>query len=175
MNLPDFLNLSDEDVKREKQRQERLRLDFNTRAKQSSIELEASRAAVLMDSLIQSVKTAKGNDKIRAKNQLAEAYAAQGQFLKAAQTAADKGERAFYRKAADAVFNGKECLDGPNIHMVDGRNIRLPKHRVIREVNSLKAGCFGFLVECNTCHQWTFMGSNPLPVGDKSDLEMLRA
>lgn len=184
--LPDFLRLPDEDVAREKLRQERLRQDFNSRARLSAVEVEFGRAQAMQKTLEQNARAAtEPEDKAHAKRQLAEAYAAQGYFLKASRITTDADERKFYKKAAEAIFNGRECACSPPIETIGGKQLRLPKYRVIREVNSVKHGQFGFLVECNRCENWTFVGSHPLPERidpakfdpetTPNDLEILRA
>lgn len=157
--LPDFLRLSDEDAAREKQRQDKLRQDFNSRVKLTSVEVEAGRAQMLVPSLIEGIASAEGEEKDRLKNQLAEAYAAQGFFLKASRIAVDKDERKFYRDAS-AALTQKECSCSGPIETVENRQVKMPKYRVIKEINSLVHGQFGFLVECQKCGNWCFVGSD---------------
>lgn len=178
MELPDFLKLPEEDVAREKHRQERLRQEFNSRARLSPAEQEAGRAQAIEPTLRQSLRATKDPaEKMRLKSQLAEAQAAQGHFLQASRTTGVKEERAFYKKAAEAIFNGRECPCSPPLETVNGKTIRLPRYRAIKEVNSLKHHQFGYIVECNRCGNWAFVGSNPLPEGPEgaSDAEVLRA
>jgi hypothetical protein len=162
-NLPDFLQLSPDDVKREKERQKRLMQEFNSRARQTVSEMEAARALVIESDLREALKGTKGEERRRVKNQLAECLAQQGRFLEASRTASGREAKVFYEKAADAVFNRIECGCPPKVESVEGVRIQLPKFRVIKEIYSIKAQSFGYLAECSVCGHWCFLTQNPLP------------
>lgn len=164
--IPDFARLSDADAERETSRQERLRRDFNSRIRLSPAEIEAGRAQILTENLAQAVETAPDTvEGDRLRSQLAEQYAAQGYFLKAAETEPNPEEQEFYTKVAEAVNRepNTRCECAEESRTVGKARIRLPKYRVIKEINSLPAGAFGFLVECNSCGEWFFTTNNPLP------------
>jgi hypothetical protein len=160
--LPDFLRLSDHEIAREKERQDRLRKDFNSRGTQSPAEYEYSRAMVLEPELKKAIKDAKDPvERKRAKSRYAEILADQGRFLQASQNTADKEAKKFYQAAAEAVFNGKECRCSPLLDMTGGKPQRRLKYRVIKEIHSMKLGHTAFLVECNKCKNWAVIGSKP--------------
>jgi hypothetical protein len=164
MDLPDFLLLPEADIAREKRRQENLRRDFNSRARLSPAEVEAARSFVIEEDLRRTLKTQRGRELRRqTRNQLADVISAQGRFTEAAQLTSDKQAKEFFKKAADAIFHRKECTDTGKIETIAGATIRLPKYRVIKQVYSMKLGQYGYLAECNTCGNWVFLGSNPLP------------
>jgi hypothetical protein len=180
MELPDFLQLEPEAVEAEKRRQTRLKQEFNTRARQTPAELEAARALIIEDSLRAALKADHApNEKSRIADQLAENLAQQGRFNEAAGLAEDEHAQAFYAKAADAIFNRQMCDCPARIEMVVGQRIQLPKFRVIKQVYSLKAASFGYLLECDRCAEWCFSTSNPLPAENltldgPNDLEKLK-
>jgi len=162
--LPDFLLLPEADVAREQQRQENLRRDFNSRARLLPVEVEMARSLVIEEDLRQTLKAQKGRAlKQQTKNQLADIVAAQGRFLEAAQLTNDKDAKAFFKKAAEAIHNGKECPDTGPLERVADNVIKLPKYRVIKQVYSIKLGQYGYLSECATCGNWVFLGSDPSP------------
>lgn len=173
--LPDFLKLSEDDLEREKQRQDRLRRDFNSRVKQSPVQEEMARAMILEESLRTSHTSAGDDIRNHIADRLADNLAAQGKFAEAATTASDESLRTFYKKAAEAIYGNSECACDGKIESIGQTRIQLPKYRVLKEIYSLKSGQFGFLVECNTCGQWNFLANDPLPQSEsKSDLELLR-
>lgn len=164
--LPDFLKLSDADRDREAERQKRLRQDFFSRATQTGIELEAARAIILEDSLRES----------GLPDQLAENLAAQGRFTEAFQTAEDSDLKAFLKQCETAIYNRIECDCVPEIQVVEGKRIKLPKYRVIREAYSLLFGSYGYIVACTICDKWRFTTINPTYSGTPvSDLIRLKA
>lgn len=163
MSLPDFLQLSSKDVKREKERQTRLKQEFNSRARQTPPEMEAARALIIEDSLRDALKNESGEERNRIKNQLSENLAQQGRFLEASQTAHDGDLKQFFEKAADAVFNREKCDCAGKIKKVAGVRLQMPKSRVIKEIYSIKEKVFGFLVECASCENWYFTATNPMP------------
>lgn len=158
--LPDFLRLSSEQVDAEKKRQEQLRTMFNSRVRLTPAQSEFWRGQMI--------------EGVVEGERLAEAVAAQGRFLEASEIA-EKEAKEFYQKAAEAVHDNTPCLCPAPTSSVQGRMLKLPKYRVIKGIYSLQQGSFGWLVECNTCHLWTFSGSNPNPEREpKSDLELLK-
>jgi hypothetical protein len=172
MDLPDFLQLSEDAVKREEERQRRLRQEFGTRARQTPAEMEAARALIVEDSLRKALAT--GEETERVSNQLAENLAMQGRFLEAAQTAVDEQAKEYYQKAFDALTSG-ECDCAPKTTIVDHHRIQLPKYRVIKEIYSIPAGHFGFLSECSRGGHWCFLSNNPVPPAEpQNDLERLK-
>lgn len=173
--LPDFLRLSEDDLARETERQDRLRRDFNSRAKQPPVQEEAARAMILETSLRASLENADADVKNHIADRLADNLAAQGRFSEASTTASDESLRTFYKKAAKAIYDNSECLCDGRIENVGQTRIQLPKYRVLKQVYSLRAGQFGYLVECNVCGQWNFLGDDPLPArAPISDLELLK-
>lgn len=160
--LPDFLQLSHHEKAREKERQERLQKDFNSRGKQTPVDYEHSRAMILEPDLKKAIKEAKtAEERANAKSRFAECLAQQGRFLQAANFTSDKDAKKFYKAAAEAVFNGRECNCAPPLEMVDNKSRRLPKYRTIKEIYSMKLGHSAFLVECNKCKNWAVLGSQP--------------
>lgn len=174
--LPDFLQLSDDDLEREKQRQDRLRRDFNSRVKQAPVQEEMARAMILEESLQTSLTNADADIRDHIADRLADNLAAQGRFVEAATTASNEDLRTFYKKAAEAIYDNSECACDGKIESVGQTRIQLPKYRVLKEIYSLKSGQFGFLVECNACGQWNFLANDPLPERNESisDLELLK-
>jgi hypothetical protein len=144
--LPDFLRLQPHEITREKERQETLRKDFNSRVRLSPAEHEMARALILEADLKNAIKTADTAEAIRsAKNRYAECLAQLGRFLEAAKFTSDPEAQKFYTATAEAVFNGQECSCSPPIEKVGNQIQRLPKYRTIKEVHSLKHGqvmCF---------------------------------
>lgn len=177
--LPDFLQLDKPAREREENRQDKLRREFHSRARQSGAEIEAARAIIIEPELRTALKTNPiPEEKTSLLNRLADNLSQQGRFFEAAATAVDKDIKDFNQKAADAVFEGQTCSCEPPIETVQGRNLRLPKYRIVKEIYSLKAGRFGYLVECGTCGNWMFSDTNPIPQHSGkpvSDLERLRA
>lgn len=175
--LPDFLQLPPEDAARERRRQDRARSDFNSRAKLSPVEEEFGRALILEPTLKQDIELAPTiADKQRLQSRLAELLAAQGRFLEASQSTNDPQAQAFYAKAANAIHLTAQCQCGDVAVAVGQRRLKLPKYRTLMPVYSLKAGHFGFLCECNTCHEWVFADSDPLPANtQESDLDLFKA
>lgn len=174
--LPDYLQLSDHQIAREKERQDRLRKSFNSRVRLSPAASEAARAQILEPSLRDAIKDAGSVDDLKqAKNRFAEAVAAQGRFKEAAEYTSDPVAEEFYRKAADTIFNGRECSCAGPLSSAGGRTVRLPKYRTIKEIYSLVLGQFAFLVECNKCQNWAVLGSDPAPTAaePKPDAEVL--
>jgi hypothetical protein len=138
--LPDFLRLSDEEIAREKQRQDRLRQEFNSRVRLSPAEHEMARAMIQHDDLEKAVADSDQPD-IRAR--YAECLAHLGRFAEAAEIAPDETAREFYQAVAEAVHSSKECdCTPPN---------RMPKHRTLKEVHSVKLGRVAAYAECNRC------------------------
>ena len=166
MTLPDFLLLPEADVARELKRQENLRRDFNSRARLSPAEIETARALVLEQNLRETLRTQEGREiRRQTKNQLADVVAAQGRFIEAAELTTDRDALEFFQKAALAIFYPEEgeCDCGERVETVGQNRIKLPKYRVIKQVYNLKLGQFGYLVECNACGEWIYLGSDPTP------------
>lgn len=174
--LPDFLRLSEDDLEREKKRQDRLRRDFNSRTKQTPIHEEMARAMILEESLRTSLANADDDIRDHIADRLADNLAAQGRFAEAATTASNEDLRTFYKRAAEAIYDNVECSDDGPVQSVGQTRIKLPKYRIIKEIYSLRTGQFGFIVECNICGNWTFLSDSPLPnySEPKSDLELLK-
>lgn len=152
-----------------------MRRDFHARgARQTGAEIEAARASIIEGELKIALKSAPADDP--PFNRLADALGAQGRFTEAAQTAIDPNLKAFYEKAADAVFgDGTECDCETAIEVVGNTRIRLPKYQSIKEVYSMREGTFGYLVACTSCDTWTFSRSNPNTEGEPiSDLVKLK-
>lgn len=169
MELPDFIQLSDEERAREVQRQEKLRREFHSRVRLSSAHQEAARAVIFEQQLREAFEI-DGNDETA--DRLADNLAMQGRFIEAAEIAVSKEARSFYSKAADAIYLDKagcECTD--QVAVVGQHRIRIPVRRVIKEVYSVKHGGFGFLTECATCGDWIFLASDPTPteISDMTD------
>jgi hypothetical protein len=167
--LPDFLKLSDEQISAEKERQRRLRVDFNSRVRQTGAQTEFARALIIESEIRKEIEATGGDDQL--KNRLAEVLAAQGRFIEAADTAAGADEQDFYNNAAAAIYDATDCECEPPLTAGPNNSLlRMPKHRVIKEVYSLKEGRFGYLVECNGCSRWVFMPTSPaLPEIDPKD------
>lgn len=176
--LPDFLHLDKAAREREENRQDTLRREFNSRARQSGPEIEMARAIIIEPSLRDALNRVTDQaEYAETSNRLADNLSAQGRFLEASETAVDKDIREFNGKAAIAVLEGTECSCPAGIAaVVAGQRIRLPKAHAIKQVYSIPAGVFGYLVECATCHNWTFTTANPAPSGPPvSDLVRLKA
>lgn len=176
-DLPDFLKLDPEQIAAEADRQDRLRREFNSRARLSGVQIEFARALIIEKEIRKDLEADRPMvEKAQLSDRLAEVLAAQGRFIEASQTTPNSEQAEFYDKAARAIFDNEECdcgrktVAGPN-----GTQLRLPKYREIRPVYSLKVGAFGHLLECNTCGMWMFSTSNPFPVlhEPKSDVELL--
>jgi hypothetical protein len=150
--LPDFINLTDDQIKAEQERQDRLRRDFNTRARQTGPELEMSRAMVLEESLREAYKTDSSDT---AANQLAENLSLQGRFLEAAGIARNPDAIAFYEKVAAALYYAVPCECENPIEIVGNSRIKLPKFHAVKEVYSIPDSRFVFIQECRICKKWT--------------------
>jgi hypothetical protein len=141
--LPDFLRLSDEEIAREKQRQDRLRQEFNSRVRLSPAEHEMARAMIQHDDLKRAMDESTPEEMPAARARYAECLAHLGRFAEAAEIAPDETAREFYQAVAEAVHSSKECDCTPLNKM--------PKHRTLKEVHSIKLGRVAAYVECNRC------------------------
>lgn len=172
--LPDFLRLPKEARDAEAERQDRMRRDFHSRARQTGAEIEAARASIIERELKESIKEPDDPQWDR----LADVLGAQGRFTEAASTAINPDLKAFYEKAAGAVFgDSKDCECETATEIVGNTRIQLPKYHGIKEVYSMPAGAFGYLVACGNCDNWTFSRSNPSAYSGEpiSDLVRLKA
>jgi hypothetical protein len=145
--LPDFLRLQPHEVAREKERQERLREEFNKNAKLQPAELEMARAMVQHDDLKQASKDKTPESRAR----YAECLAQLGRFVDAAKYHPEKEAKQFYKAAAEAVHNGRECNCSPPLAKVGNQMQRQPKYRVLKQVHSIKLGHVANFVECSKC------------------------
>ncbi len=170
--LPDFLHLPKDAVERETERQRRLKQEFHTRARQTPVEMEMARAMVVEESLREAL--ASGHEVERVSNQLAENLSQQGRFIEASEIAINAQAKEYYQKAGEAL-RATECECAPMTAIVEHHRIKLPKYHVVKEVYSIPAGHFGFLVECGRSGHWCFLGNNPNPSApQQNDLERLK-
>jgi hypothetical protein len=150
------LRLSDAQIAENKRRQDDLRRKFNSRTKLSPADNERARAIVLEDSLRDNLKLVHGNSKksVVLEKQLAESLASQGKFKEAAEYSTGK-EKEFYLKVDSAVWADDDlCECEAPKEAVAGKLLELPKHRLIKQVYSLKHGVVMNLLECQTCGEW---------------------
>lgn len=162
-NLPDFLRLTDEQRANEEKRQDRLRREFNSRARLSSAEMEFARAMILETDHRRAWEESDGDDKASAGSRLAETVASMGRFLEAAALTGDETARSFYEKASAATQAKLGCKCEAPLASVAGKTIRLPKYRVLKQIYSMPAATFGYLAECNVCGSPFFMTNDPTP------------
>lgn len=162
-DLPDFLQLTDEQRANEAKRQERLRRDFNSRTRLSSAEIEAARAMILEGDHRRAWEESEGSDKDLASTRLAETVAAMGRFVEAAELTADPLARSFYETATAAIGTKAACLCAAPTASISGKTVRMPKYRVLKQIYSLSDADFGYLALCNVCERPFFMTSDPTP------------
>lgn len=157
----DFLELSDDEIKKEQIRQDILRRKFNSRLKLTPQEEERARAMIIEEdlkrnlSLLHKQKAKKEKHKIRRR--LAEIVATQGRYLEASKITPVKSEKGFYKDIAEAVLKNDDDLcqcDIPKEATDSGELLELPKFRNLKQIYSIKHGKFMNLLECNVCGVW---------------------
>lgn len=144
---------------------------FNSRLTLSPAESERARAIVIAPVLIETadqlepvlakLKKQKRKYSHVAKTvketalQIAENFAQQGFFDKAAENSPDKKTKEFYSKIFEAVWkNDSECECEPPKEAIGGKLLTMPKHRILKQVFSLKHNQTMYLLECVVCESW---------------------
>lgn len=155
--LPDFLELSPEQLAQNKRQQDVLRRKFNSRLKMSAEEQERAQSLILEDTLKQSLNAIRSKKKSKiVKRQLAEAVAAQGRFTDAKALTDLVREKKYYQKINDAIWKDDEdlCKCEAKPEAVGGTLLQLPKFRVLKQIYSLRDMKMVNLLECNVCGEW---------------------